>query len=296
MVCLEFEGELHECVGDVSGDFIGNGELVRLFCAGFARHGSTVDLGLGSEALAFDDDGIDVVQDAVEDGGRQGAVVVEDLRPVLVGAVGADQHRCALIALADDLQQQISTVLVDGKIPELVDDQRSRLQVAADLALKPAGRLRSGQGVDGVDGGGEENGVSGNAGGMAESQGDVRFTEADGTNKDDVGVGCDEGQTEQVLDLGSVDFFGPAPLKVFDGFEHGEARLFYAPLDGAVLAYRRLALDQLCQIGKVRELLVGSFGGEILIVAFDVGEVETIELHVQSREVTRGHGLPHRRY
>src|SRR5262249_3355406 len=38
MVCLEFEGELHECVGNVSGDFIGNGELVGLFCAGFARH------------------------------------------------------------------------------------------------------------------------------------------------------------------------------------------------------------------------------------------------------------------
>jgi len=100
VVCLEVEGELHQCLGDVSSDFIGNGELIRLFCAGFARHRSTVDFGLGAEALALDDDGIDLVQDTVKDGGGQGAVVVEDLRPVLVGAVGGDQHRCALIALA----------------------------------------------------------------------------------------------------------------------------------------------------------------------------------------------------
>jgi len=69
------------------------------------------------------------------------------------------------------------------------------------------------------------------------------FAEADGTNKDDVGVGGDEGQTEQVLDLCAVDLFWPAPLKVFDGFEHGEARLSDAPLDGAVLAHRGFALD-----------------------------------------------------
>src|SRR5262245_21827431 len=111
MVCLEFEGELHECVGNVSGDFIGNGELVGLFCAGFARHRSTVDLGLGAEALAFDDDGIDVVEDAIQD------VIVEDLRPVLVGTVGGDQHRRALVALADDLEQQICTVLSMGRYP-----------------------------------------------------------------------------------------------------------------------------------------------------------------------------------
>jgi hypothetical protein len=77
-----------------------------------------------------------------------------------------------------------------------------------------------------------------------------------------------------------VDLFWPAPLKVFDGFEHGEACLSDAPLDGSVLAHRRLALDQLCQIRKVRELLVGGFAGEVLVVAFNVGEVEAIELHV----------------
>ena len=73
VVCLEVEGELHQCLGDVGGGFIGDGELMLLLCAGIRVEpsGLTVDLGFGAEALALDDDGIDVVQDAVEDGGGQ---------------------------------------------------------------------------------------------------------------------------------------------------------------------------------------------------------------------------------
>src|SRR6516165_4202931 len=67
--------------------------------------GLLFNLVLHAEALAFDDDRVGVVQDAVEDGGGQRAVVVEDLGPMFVGAVGGDHHRCALVALADDLEQ-----------------------------------------------------------------------------------------------------------------------------------------------------------------------------------------------
>src|SRR3974377_1990427 len=65
-----------------------------------------VNLVFHAKALAFDNDSIGMVQDTVEDGGRQRAVVVEDLYPVLVRAVGGDDHRRALIAFADDLEQQ----------------------------------------------------------------------------------------------------------------------------------------------------------------------------------------------
>src|SRR5690349_13907799 len=155
-----------------------------------------VRLSLGTEALAFDDDGIDVMQDAIEDRGGQGAVIVEDLRPVLVGAVGGDHHRSSFVALADDLEQQVGAMLVDGKISELVDDQQVGLEIAADLTLQPAGGLGCGQGVDDVDGGGEENGVAADAGGVTKSQGDMGFAEANIADEDDVGVGSDKGQTE----------------------------------------------------------------------------------------------------
>src|SRR5271167_469360 len=67
--------------------------------------GLLFNLVLHAEALAFDDDRVGVVQDAVEDGGGQRAVVVEYLGPMFVDAVGGDHHRCALVALADDLEQ-----------------------------------------------------------------------------------------------------------------------------------------------------------------------------------------------
>ena len=115
VVVLEVERELHQGVTYVSGGLIGKGELVLSCSVRFLRAiGLLVDLFLGPEALAFDDDGIDVMEDAVEDGGGQGAVVVEDLRPVLVDAVGGDHHRSALVALADDLEQEVGAELVDG--------------------------------------------------------------------------------------------------------------------------------------------------------------------------------------
>jgi hypothetical protein len=155
--------------------------------------------------------------------------------------------------------------------------------------------LRGGQRIDDVDGRGEEHGVAADAGGMAESDGDVRFTEADGTNKHDVGVGCDEVQAEQVLDLRTVDLLWPGPLEVLHRLEDGEAGVLDAPVDGAGLAQRGLALDQVGQIGEMRDLLLSGCCGKGLVVAFYVGEVQGIEVRVQALKVTRRHGfLRHR--
>ena len=69
---------------------------------------------LGAEALALDDDGFGVMEQAVEQRGSQGAVVVEDLGPVLVGAIGGDDGGAALVAPAEDLEERIGAELVDG--------------------------------------------------------------------------------------------------------------------------------------------------------------------------------------
>jgi hypothetical protein len=112
----------------------------------------------------------------------------------------------------------------------------------------------------------------------------------------DVGLACDEGQTEQILDLRAVDLFGPTPLEIIEGFEHGKARILDASLDAAVLAHRGLALNQLLQIIQVRALLLGGPGGQGVVMALDVVQLQTLQLRVQSRQVTRGHDrLPRRR-
>src|SRR6202050_2386578 len=186
-------------------------------------------------------------------------------------------------------------MFVDRKVTELIDNQNGGLQVAVELVLETAGGLGRCQGVDDVHGGGEQHRVSIQAGGVAESDRQMRFAEADVADQDDVGLGCDEGQTEQVLDLRAVDLFGPAPLEVIEGFEHGEARVLDASLDAAVLPHRGFALNQLLQIIQVRALLLGGFGGQALVVALDVVQVQTMQLRVQSRQVIRGHDrLPRR--
>jgi len=50
-------------------------------------------------------------QEPVEDGGSKGAVVVEDFGQFLNGAVGSNHYGTLLIALADDLEEQIGTGL-----------------------------------------------------------------------------------------------------------------------------------------------------------------------------------------
>jgi hypothetical protein len=58
-------------------------------------------------AFAFDDS---VMEDAIEDGGFQGAVIVEDLRPAFVGAI-----RRGVAPVADHLEAQLATCLSMGR-------------------------------------------------------------------------------------------------------------------------------------------------------------------------------------
>ena len=74
------------------------------------------DLVFHAEAFAFDHDGLGVMQHAVEDGAGDAGVVVEDLRPVFVGLVGGDDERAAVVALADDLEEQVRAGLVERQV------------------------------------------------------------------------------------------------------------------------------------------------------------------------------------
>lgn len=52
---------------------------------------------------SLDDRGFVVVEEAVENGAGDGAVVVEDAGPLLEGLVGAHDEGTTLVALPDDL-------------------------------------------------------------------------------------------------------------------------------------------------------------------------------------------------
>ena len=140
------------------------------------KHGLTLDLIFHPEALAFDDDGIGMMQQPIEDRGGQGAVMVEDRGPLLEGTVGGNNQRPLFIAEADHVEEQIGTDLVYRKIAEFVKDEQGGFGVFFELRFETARTLRSGQGVDDINGTGKEHRVALEAGGIAERGRQVRFT------------------------------------------------------------------------------------------------------------------------
>ena len=66
---------------------------------------SGLDLVFHAIALALDEDGFGVMKEAIEECRGERRIVIEDLRSVLVGAIGRDDHGAMLVAPADDLEE-----------------------------------------------------------------------------------------------------------------------------------------------------------------------------------------------
>jgi hypothetical protein len=99
---------------------------------------SGLDLLLHAEAFAFNQRGLGVMQKAVEECRGERAVVVEYFGPVLIHAVRRNYDGASLIPLADDLEEQVGAMLVDGEIAEFINDEQSRLEILAQFALQVA--------------------------------------------------------------------------------------------------------------------------------------------------------------
>lgn len=62
-------------------------------------------------------------QKAVEDSGGNGTVVVKNRCPLLEGFVGGHDEGTPFVALADDLEEKIGAVLIDGEVANLVQEE-----------------------------------------------------------------------------------------------------------------------------------------------------------------------------
>ena len=60
------------------------------------------------------------------------------------------------------------------------------------------------------------------AGVRGERQGQVGFAQAHCAQKEDVAMLGQPVEMEEVLDLGTIDLFGPGPIEVVEGFDKGE--------------------------------------------------------------------------
>ncbi len=87
----------------------------------------------GSSCLDKDEFG--VVKKAVEDGGGNGAVAVEDGGPLLEGSLVVSTDGAALVALADDLEEEVGAALIDGEVADLVKQKDGWGEIIAQLGL-----------------------------------------------------------------------------------------------------------------------------------------------------------------
>ena len=124
--------------------FRGCGSLKRRLPLGFGTAAGCCVAGLRgfdlifhAVAAAFQDDGFGVVEEPVQYRAGEGAVVVEDFRPVFIGLVGGQHYGALLVSLADDLEEQIRPGLVDGQVAQFVHRQERGFGVALELRLEP---------------------------------------------------------------------------------------------------------------------------------------------------------------
>ncbi len=247
------------------------------------RSGLRVVTVLHPVTRSLDYDIFGVVEEAVEDGGGDGAIVVENRGPLLEGLVGGHDEGPSLVALTDDLEEEIGAVLIDGEVTNLVQEEDVGATVSAKLAFEQASLLSGGEIIDDADGVGEEHRVAFLAGGEPEGGGKVGLSDADGAEEHHVGLLGNELQAEEVLNLEAVDLLGPIPLELLQGLEDREAGGLDASFDDPLTALGVLTLDEAAEVFDVVPVAGGRLAGQIGMVAEKIGQLEFVEMLGQER-------------
>jgi hypothetical protein len=86
-----------------------------------------------------------------------------------------NDKRAAFIAPTDDLKEQVGALFIDGEIAQLIQYQQTGFEILAELGLESPGGLSGGEGIDDIDGGGEEHRIACQASGMAEGNTEMAF-------------------------------------------------------------------------------------------------------------------------
>jgi hypothetical protein len=129
--------------------------------------------------------GPSVVKQAVEDRGGDHAVT-EDFPPGAEALVAGQDHGPTLVATADELEEQVGSLPIDGQIADLIDDQQPRRCVELELVVELALGHGLGQGADEVSCGGEEDPIASLNGFEPQGHGHMRLPHPGRSEDDDV--------------------------------------------------------------------------------------------------------------
>ena len=238
-----------------------------------------------------------MVPEAVEQ--RRGELLVaEDLHPLAEGEVGGDDRRAPLVAVGEQVEEQLSAGALEGHEAELVDDQQRHAQVAL---VQPGERelvARLDEVADEVGGADEGDAVTAAGGLDAERDREVRLAGADRSGDDDVLAALEVVAGGELSELRPLDALQRVPVELLEGLEVGEARLAQQPLDGAVAASQHLGLEQLHEELLVVPAVVGRPAHELRVGAAHRGHLQlpAVRLeHGRARRLAHGAAAASRR-
>ena len=81
----------------------------------------------------------------------------------------------------------------------------------------------------------------------------------------------------------TVDFLGPVPLELFQGFEDGKARRLDAVLDGALEPLLILGVNQAAEVFDMAPGLLGGRLSQFVVLVFDERQLQRVQLLMQQR-------------
>ncbi len=105
------------------------------------RQESSASLFFEPRALAADGDDVAVMQQAVEDRGRDDGIA-EDLTLLADGPIRGQQDAAAFIATADELEEGMGRIRLDGQVAQFIDDPQFGFGKVEELLVEAPLRVR----------------------------------------------------------------------------------------------------------------------------------------------------------
>ena len=207
-----------------------------------------------------------MVGEAIEQ--RRGQLLVaENADPLGEGEVGGDDGRAALVAVGEDVEEQLAAGAVEGHEAELVADQ----EVGPLKPLLEAAQLPLVAGLDQVAD--EVGGLAGPdpaaalRGLDAQRDREMRLAGADGSDQDYIVAAVDVVAGRQLSQLRFGDALQCLEVVLLERLVVGEASRSEPALDGAGLTIPDLGLEQLPEVVLVVPLRVLGLTRPLLVVA-----------------------------
>ena len=232
------------------------------------------------EAFAVHFEDMDVMGQAVQNGAGE-AFRAEDLGPFIEWQVGGDDDRAALVALGDDLEQQLGAGLAERNEAEFVDDQQvlAGQQLLQTLKAPFVGSLD--QFVDQGGSRREANLQTLLAGRQSEPQGDVGLAGAARAQGDDVLAPIDEGAAGQFHGQGLVQRGDDLEVEAVQALGRRELGVLDPAFDHPAFALDQFQFTEPQQVVNMILVLRRALPGLLVVLAVEGRQAQLLEMMLQ---------------